>query len=221
METVTKELRSRRDPERTRHRILTAAQKEFSGGGFYGARVDRIAQAAGTNERMLYYYFGSKDRLFLAVLDHVLESLKADERSLDLTLLSPEEGVMRVAHFLWDYYRDHPDLVRLLNDENLREGKLTKETTDLRRIVSPGFEALTRALDRGKQAGVFRDDVDPAKLYTVLSALGYYIVSNRFTLEATLGVDLSDPAEARRMRQMNTELVLSYLTHREPVMAAS
>lgn len=70
---------------------------------------------------MLYYYFGSKDGLFLAVLDYVLASLNAAERSLDLSSVSPEEGVTRVAHFLWDYYRDHPDLVRLLNDENLRE----------------------------------------------------------------------------------------------------
>lgn len=219
MEPVMKEQRCRRDPEGTRHRILTAAQEEFAVGGLYGARVDRIARGAGTNERMLYYYFGSKDGLFLAVLDHVLTSLNNAERSLDLSSVSPEEGVTRVAHFLWDYYRDHPDLVRLLNDENLREGKLTREVTSLRRIVSPLLHALTDVLDRGKQAGVFRDDVDPAKFYTVLSGLGYYVVSNRFTLEATLGMDLNDPAEAKRMRQTNTEFVLSYLKHREPVAA--
>ncbi len=220
MESVMKEQRCRRDPQGTRHRILTAAQDEFAKGGLYGARVDRIARAAGTNERMLYYYFGSKDGLFLAVLDHVLESLNAAERSLDLSSVSPEEGVLRVAHFLWDYYRDHPDLVRLLNDENLREGKLTRETTSLRRVVSPLLEALTRILERGKEAGVFRD-IDPAKFYTVLSGLGYYVVSNRFSLGATLGIDLNDPTEAKHMRQMSTELVLSYLTHHEPVVATS
>ena len=218
MESVMKEQRCRRDPQGTRQRILTAAHNEFAEGGLYGARIDRIACAAGTNERMLYYYFGSKDGLFLAVLDYVLASLNAAERSLDLSSVSPEEGVTRVAHFLWDYYRDHPDLVRLLNDENLREGKLTRETTSLRRNVSPLLEALTHVLERGKHAGVFRD-VDPAKFYTVLSGLGYYVVSNRFSLEATLGIDLNDPTEAKRMRQMSTELVLSYLTHHEPVVA--
>ena len=220
MESVMKEQRCRRDPQGTRQRILTAAHNEFAEGGLYGARIDRIARAAGTNERMLYYYFGSKDGLFLAVLDYVYESLNAAERSLDLSSASPEEGVIRVAHFLWDYYRDHPDLVRLLNDENLREGKLTRETTGLRRIVSPLLEALTSVLERGNRAGVFRD-VDPAKFYTVLSGLGYYVVSNRFSLEATLGIDLNDPTEATRMRQMSTELVLAYLTHHEPVVATS
>jgi AcrR family transcriptional regulator len=220
MKPVMKEQRCRRDPQGTRRRILTAAQKEFAEGGLYGARIDRIARGAETNERMLYYYFGSKDGLFLAVLNHALESLNAAERSLDLSSLSPEEGVMRVAHFLWDYYRDHPDLVRLLNDENLRKGQLTREMTGLRRMDSPLLDALTSVLERGKQAGVFRDDVDPAKFYTALSGLGYYVVSNRFSLEATLGIDLVDPTEAERMRQINTELVLAYLTHHETVVVA-
>jgi AcrR family transcriptional regulator len=214
------EPRRRRDPEGTRHRILAAALKEFAAGGLFGARVDRIAHGAGTNERMLYYYYGSKDRLFLAVLEHVLGSLNHAERSLDLSSTSPEEALTRVAHFLWDYYRDHPDLVRLLNDENLREGKLARETASLRRIVSPLLDTLTDILERGKQEGIFRDDVDPAKFYTILSGLGYYVVSNRFTLQASLGIDVCDPEEAKRVRQMHTDLVLSYLKYRKPVMAA-
>ncbi|MDR5750033.1 MULTISPECIES: TetR/AcrR family transcriptional regulator [unclassified Caballeronia] len=204
----------KRDPEGTRRRILLAAADEFAAGGLFGARVDQIARRAETNERMLYYYFGSKEQLFTAVLEHAFGALVDTERSLDLDGIAPVEAMTRLAHFVWDYYRDHPELLRLINNENLHEARYIKGSTRIRELISPLVATLAGILERGAKAGLFRSDVDPLKFYVTLSGLGYYIVSNRFTLEATLGLDFSQQEQRDEVVKMNTELLLAYLMRR-------
>jgi AcrR family transcriptional regulator len=204
----------KRDPEGTRRRILLAAAEEFAAGGLFGARVDQIARRAETNERMLYYYFGSKEQLFTAVLEHALAALVEAERTLELDGIAPIEAMTRLAHFVWDYYRDHPELLRLINNENLHEARYIKGSNRIRELISPIVTTLTAILDRGQKAGLFRTDVDPLKFYIVLSGLGYYIVSNRFTLEATFGLDFSEQTQRDQIVRMNTELLMAYLTRR-------
>jgi AcrR family transcriptional regulator len=208
------QLKIRRDPEGTRRRILLAAAEEFANGGLFGARVDQIARRAETNERMLYYYFGSKEQLFTAVLEHALCALTDAEKAFDLSDLAPVEAITRLAHFVWDYYRDHPELLRLVNNENLHEARYLQKSTRIGEMISPIVATLSSILERGQRAGLFRANVDPLRLYVVLSGLGYYIVSNRFTLEATLGRDFSTPIERSEMVSMNTELLLAYLMRR-------
>ncbi|NIF45531.1 TetR/AcrR family transcriptional regulator [Burkholderia sp. Tr-862] len=204
----------KRDPEGTRRRILMAAAEEFASGGLFGARVDQIARRAETNERMLYYYFGSKEQLFTAVLEHAFSALTDAERVLDLDGVAPVEAVTRLAHFIWDYYRDHPELLRLINNENLHEARYLHKSTRIREMMSPIVAKLGNVLMRGQKAGLFRGDVDPLHFYVTLSGLGYYIVSNRFTLAATLGRDFSEADERAEMVRMNTEVLLAYLLRR-------
>lgn len=204
----------KRDPEGTRRRILMAAAEEFANGGLFGARVDQIARRAETNERMLYYYFGSKEQLLTAVLEHAFSALTEAERVLELDGVAPVEAVTRLAHFVWDYYRDHPELLRLINNENLHEARYLHKSTRIREMISPIVAMLGNVLTRGQKAGLFRNDVDPLRLYVTLSGLGYYIVSNRFTLAATLGRDFSAEDERAEMVRMNTEVLLAYLLRR-------
>lgn len=208
------QLKLKRDPEGTRRRILLAAAEEFANGGLSGARVDQIARRAETNERMLYYYFGSKEQLFTAVLEHAISALTEAEKALDLSGLAPVEAITQLAHFVWDYYRDHPDLLRLLNNENLHEARYMQKATHIRDMISPIVATLSSILERGQKAGLFRANVDPLRFYVTLSGLGYYMVSNRFTLQATLGRDFSASAERSDLVRMNTELLLAYLMQR-------
>lgn len=201
----------KRDPEGTRRRILLAAAEEFASGGLFGARVDQIARRAETNERMLYYYFGSKEQLFTAVLEHAFGALTEAERTLDLSGLAPVEAITRLAHFVWDYYRDHPELLRLVNNENLHEARYMQKSSSIREMISPIVATLGAILARGESAGLFRSNVDPLHLYVTLSGMGYYIVSNRYTLAATLGRDFSTAAERAQIVQLNTEMLLAYL----------
>jgi AcrR family transcriptional regulator len=163
---------------------------------------------------MLYYYFGSKEQLFTAVLEHAFTALTDAEKSLDLDGVAPVEGVTQLAHFIWNYYREHPELLRLVNNENLHEARYIKGSTRIRELISPVVAKLGKILERGQQAGLFRNNVDPLRFYVTLSGLGYYIVSNRFTLEATFGLDFSADAEREEIIKMNTELLLAYLMRR-------
>jgi AcrR family transcriptional regulator len=200
-----------RDPERTRGRILEAAKAEFAAHGLGGARVDRIAAQADANKRMLYYYFGNKDDLFLAVLEAAYEHIREAEKALRLTEIDPPEAIRRLVAFTWEYYLEHPEFMTLLNSANLHRARHLEKSTKVRTIHSPFVAMIEEILERGRKEGVFRAGVDPVQLYVSIAALTYFYLGNKFTLSAIFGRDLLSPrARAERLAHM-TELVLGYL----------
>ena len=140
----------KRDPERTRAKILEAATDDFTKHGLGGARVDRIAKRAGTNERMLYYYFVSKEQLFLTVLESVYIRLAEAEKALDLDHLEPVEAVKKLIEFIWSYYIEHPEFISLINSENLHQAKYLKKSRKLAQLVSPVQDNIRAILQRGQ-----------------------------------------------------------------------
>lgn len=200
-----------RDPEANRLAILTAATTEFADHGLGGARVDRIASRAGINKRMLYYYFGNKEALFLTVLEDAYRRIRDAERVLKLSDTDPVDGVRSLVAFTWNYYLEHPEFLRLLNSENLHRAEHLKKSREVRAIHSPFVALIDALLERGRKAGVFRAGVDPVQLYISIAALSYFYLSNRFTLSTIFGRDLLAPREqAERLGHM-TDLVLGYL----------
>ncbi len=202
-----------RDPDANRARILEAATAEFARCGFGGARVDRIAAAAGANKRMLYYYFGNKDALFGAVLEGAYERIRAAEARLSLLDTAPDEGVRRLITFTWDYYLAHPEFLTLLNSENLLEARHLKGSAKIRTMNSPLIRTLREILRRGRQQGIFRASPDPLQLYISIAGLAYFFLSNSHTLSAVFARDLARPAARRERLAHMTELVLGYLRH--------
>lgn len=202
---------SHRDPDRTRSAILDAATAEFARHGLGGARVDRIAAAAGANKRMLYYYFGDKERLFLAVLEAAYARIREAEQGLSLGDLAPVESVRRLIEFTWNYYLGHPEFMTLLNSENLHRARHLKKSRRARALNSPLIETLRVVLERGVREGSFRSGVDPLQLYVSIAALSYFYLSNNYTLSAIFGRDLAAPeAKRTRVRHM-TEVIQGYL----------
>lgn len=200
-----------RDPDQTRARILEAARKEFAQHGLGGARVDRIALESGANKRMLYYYFGSKDDLFLAVLEATYEHIRGEERALRLDELDPVEAIRQLVGFTWRYYLRHPEFLTLLNSENLHQARHLKRSRKVRSIHSPFVQMIAEVLERGRASGVFRGGVDPVQLYISIAGLSYFYLGNRHTLSTIFGRDLIQPkAQAERLSHMN-ELILGYL----------
>src|SRR5512144_584868 len=145
-----------RDPERTRQKILQAATEEFARYGLGGARVDRIAERAGANKRMLYYYFRDKDNLFLAALEGRYAHIRAAERALDLEHLEPRAALRRLVEFTWSYFLAHPEFMTLLNSENLHKGRHVRRSRSVPEMHTPLVETLRGVLRRGERAGVFR-----------------------------------------------------------------
>ena len=200
-----------RDSERTQSAILAAATREFARHGLGGARVDRIAARARTNKRMLYYYFGRKDALFLAVLENTYASIRKAEQRLSMLDVPPAEGIRRLIHFTWDYYLAHPEFLTLLNSENLHRGKHLRRSRHVRAMNSPLIETLRTVLARGGDAGIFRGGVDALQLYVSIAALSYFYLGNNHTLSAVFGRDLATPASRKERLAHMTDMVLGYL----------
>jgi len=201
----------RRNPVRNQERILQAATEEFARYGLGGARVDRIAARAGANKRMLYYYYGNKEDLFLKVLEARYAHIRRAELGLHLLDLDPVQGMRRMVEFTWNYYLKHPEFLTLLNSENLHRGRHLKRSRDIAAMHSPLIALLRDLLIRGERAGKFRKGVDPVQLYISIAGLGYFYLSNRHTLSTIFERDLLAPkSKAERLKHM-TELVLGYL----------
>jgi AcrR family transcriptional regulator len=200
-----------RDPDASRAAILKAATDEFARHGLGGARVDRIADTAGVNKRMLYYYFGNKEDLFLAVLEQAYRDIRDAERALELSAVDPVEGIRRLIAFTWTYYLEHPEFLRLLNSENQHRAEHLKRSSEVRAMHSPFVAMIDELLERGRRSGVFRAGVDPVQLYISIASLSYFYLSNRHTLSTIFGRELLAPRErAERLGHM-TDLVLGYL----------
>ncbi|HEX2649016.1 MAG TPA: TetR/AcrR family transcriptional regulator [Burkholderiales bacterium] len=203
---------SRRDPARNQGRILAAAEEEFARFGLGGARVDRIAARAGANKRMLYYYFGNKDDLFLAVLEENYRRIRNAERALHLTDLDPRGAMRRLVEFTWRYYLEHPEFLTLLNSENLHRARHVKRSRQIIAMHSPFVAMIREVLERGAKKGEFRRGVDPVQLYISIAGLGYFYLGNRHTLSAIFDRNLlSARSKSERLKHM-TDVVLGYLS---------
>jgi TetR/AcrR family transcriptional regulator len=203
--------RNRRDPDRTRTAILAAAQDEFADKGLFGGRVNAIARRAGANKRMIYHYFGSKDGLYLAALERVYEGLRGSERKLNLDHLEPALAIKRLVEFNFDYSRRHPELISLINSENLHRARHLARSKKVRELHSPFVQLIGDILRRGVAKGVFRPGLDPVDVYITIAAVGYFYLSNNWTLSAIFGRDLGTPAANRRRKRHNVDMILNAL----------
>lgn len=201
----------KRDPEGTRRKILEAAKEQFTSFGLAGARVDAIASAAGTNERMLYYYYKSKEGLYVAVLEAMYADFAGQGSSVDLLGLAPFDAVRSLAESIWAHLQKNPGWLRLINNENLHEGRYIERSTKLREAISPVVELVRKTLARGVAAGDFRGDVEALDFYVTVVGMGYYVVSNRFTLQSFTGRDYSKQSTQAAISSMHVDMLFSYL----------
>lgn len=172
-----------RDADATKARILAAAKAEFARLGLGGARVDEIAEKAEANKRMIYHYFGNKEDLFAAVLEDAYLDIRTAEQELQLDDLPPDEAMVTLIKFTWDYYLANPEFIRLVNSANLHEGKHLRSSKKVVDASRAYVAMIQRILDRGVSVGLFRPRVDAGQLNITIAAIGYYYLTNRFSGE--------------------------------------
>ena len=202
-----------RNPEASRAKILEAARNEFVAHGLSGARVDRIAANSGVNKNLIYHYFGSKDALYLAVLEGIYAELRARQQDQDLRNLAPVEGIKELVRHTFDHFVATPELIRLMSVENIHFGQYLKRSQSTKPLYRGLLDTIQTLLKRGQAEGLFRADVDAVDLYLSISGLAYFFLSNQHTLSWLLDRDLTARRRVQRRRQHVVEMVLAYLMH--------
>ncbi|MFG3340780.1 TetR family transcriptional regulator [Glycomyces sp. NPDC048151] len=203
-----------RDPVRTRSEILDVATAEFAANGFAGARVDEIAAKTRTTKRMIYYYFESKQGLYLAVLERAYATIRSLEQEVDVEHLEPVAAIRQLAELTFDHHESHPGFIRLVSIENIHEAKHLAESTVLPGLSKPAVTVIGRILDRGRAEGLFRDDVDALDVHMMISSFCVFRIANRYTFNTVFDRDLLDPERREHYRTMLGDMVVEYLTAR-------
>jgi AcrR family transcriptional regulator len=200
-----------RQPEQTSAAILAAAVHEFTHKGYGGARINDIARRSGANKRMIYHYFGDKEALWLAALESVYAGIRSAETQLRLSDRDPVDAVRELTRFTWDYFLTHPEFLSMLGTENLLRARHLKRSTRILGMHSPLVTLLAELLERGAAEGRFRPGVDPVRLYVTIASLGFFYLSNRYTLSAIFRRELGSEGEIEAWGDHIVEVVLSYL----------
>lgn len=160
-------MQASRSLDSARERILVAAGRELASVGFEGARLARIAAAAGVNKQLIFYYFHSKEGLGAAVVEWAADAFARLIHDLRIEDRTPESRLARLVEAQFDLLLSRPDLAILLGREAAARGD--------RSTLTPAVSRLVAAIAEGQGRGVFRDDVDPHLLatQTLVLMLGY------------------------------------------------
>ncbi|MFD4328501.1 TetR/AcrR family transcriptional regulator [Nocardioides sp. NPDC058538] len=201
-----------RDAERTRSELLEVATEVFSEQGYSGARVDEIAERTRTTKRMIYYYFGGKEGLFLAVLEAAYRRIRELEQSLHAGDLEPVDAIRRIAELTFDHHVDHPDFIRLVSVENIHRGRHLEKVESLRELGAPAASVLDEVLARGRASGELRSDVDAIDVHMMISSYCVFQVANSATFGFLFGRDMLASDVRERHRRILGDIVVGWLT---------
>ncbi|MEN9904177.1 MAG: hypothetical protein RLZZ555_742 [Pseudomonadota bacterium] len=199
------------DPERTRADILAVAEQEFGEKGLAGARIDEIAAATRTSKRMIYYYFGSKEGLYLAVLEESYRKIRQEETELHLESLEPEAALKRLVGFTFDRHLRNESYVRIVMSENIHRGQFMRRSQYIQELNVPAIDAIRELYQRGLAQGVFRPGLDPVDIHASISALSFFNVSNRHTFGLIFKLDTGSTDYLARRRESVVDMVWRHL----------
>ena len=201
----------RNDPERTKQDILAVATKEFADHGLSGARVDAIAARTRTTKRAIYYYFGSKEGLYVAVLEKAYGDIRRVESAMHLEDLEPEAAIRKLIEFTITYHEENPDFARLISIENIHQAEHLAASESIQNLNVAIIKIIGDIVRRGRQQGIFRLDADPVDLHMLIGAFCFFRVSNRYTFGAIFQQDFSEPGCLEKHKRMIGDAVLSWL----------
>ena len=199
------------DPERTMAGILEVATQEFAEKGLAGARIDEIASATQTSKRMIYYYFGSKEGLYIAVLEEAYRRVRSIEAEQQLEGLPPEQALRRLVAFTFDHHHNNPAYIRLVASENMNRAQFMAQSRIIQGLNVPAIEAIRRLYERGVASGEFRPGLDVVDIHASISALTFFNVSNRHTFGLIFKHDLGAPETLALRRANIVEMIVRYV----------
>ena len=205
-------MRKPKAPAENQSRIIAAAIEEFAARGFKGASMDAIAARTDTTRALINYYFGSKEKLYISVLEQAYQAIRDSETRLNLDDLPPVEALQRIVEFTFNYYVEHVDFVRLVVAENQARGVHLRKSRVMRTLNRPIIDRLAQVLQRGQAEGRFRRDADHVEIHKTIAALGMFNVTNQYTFGAIFQRDMGAKGDVARRRGVVSEVILADLT---------
>lgn len=203
------------DPERTMAEILAVATQEFADKGLAGARIDEIAATTRTSKRMIYYYFGSKDGLYLAVLEDAYRRMRRIEGELQLDDLEPVQALRRLVEFTYDHHQNNEAFIRLVMSENIHRAQYLKQSQTIRQLNVKAIDAINNLYRRGVAQGLFRPGLQAVDIHAAISALTVFNVSNRHTFGTIFERDAGHGPAQTLQREQVVELILRHVSHHD------
>jgi TetR/AcrR family transcriptional regulator len=194
-----------------RQLLIDVATKQFAERGYDGARVDRIVEECKVSKNLLYHYFDSKEELFIAVMEQAYAKMRLEQNEWSFLKLEPEEAIAKLVVYTFDHFVREPTIISLLNTENLYKARHIEQSSQILRLYDPLLKTINNLLARGQKLGKFKENIDPIDLYITIAGLGYFYLSNRFTLSYVLQVDLNSKKRLAQRRQHMVDVVLSYI----------
>jgi len=204
------------DPEGTRRNILEIASSEFALNGLSGARIDEIAARTRFSKRMIYYYFGDKEGLYLRTLEEAYRQVRHGEAQLDIEGLPPVEALAKLVEFTFEHHHHHEEFIRMVMIENIHHGQYLKQSEAIRDLNVTAIDNISRIYSRGVEEGVFREGLDPVELHWQVSALCFFNVSNRATFSMIFGRDFGDETQLERLKRNTVDMMLRFVAKSEP-----
>jgi AcrR family transcriptional regulator len=203
------------DPEGTRKNIIEVASQEFALNGLSGARIDEIAAKTRSSKRMIYYYFGDKEGLYLSALESAYAQVREGEAELDIAGLSPVDGLRRLVEFTFAHHHQHEDFIRMVMIENIHHGQYLERSSVVRDLNVTAIAHIKDLYERGLAEGQFRPGLDPLEIHWQISALCFFNVSNRATFSQLFARDFGAPDMLERLKANTVEMVLRYVAKAE------
>ncbi|MEY8096196.1 TetR/AcrR family transcriptional regulator [Falsihalocynthiibacter sp. S25ZX9] len=198
----------KQNPDAVKADILRVATEEFAAHGLTGARIDEIARRTEASKRMIYYYFDDKEGLYKSVLEHVYSSLRETEQALNVADLEPVLALRRLTEATFDTHVSNPQFIRLVMIENIHNAQHVQKSKIIPTLNRAIIDKLADVCERGKAAGVLRDDVDPLELHWMTNSASFYNVSNKATFAASFGNQLFTEEGQRGVRGRVVDMVL-------------
>ena len=199
------------DPDGTRRDILETASREFALNGLSGARIDEIAARTKSSKRMIYYYFGDKEGLYVQSLENAYRTVRDGENSLDTEGLLPQDALRRLVEFTFDHHHEHEEFIRMVMIENIHHGLYLEKSEVISGLNVTAIDHIASIYHRGVESGVFRSGLDPLDLHWQVSALCFFNVSNRATFSKIFGLDIGAAEHQQRLRENTVEMVLRFV----------
>ncbi|MBN9673510.1 TetR/AcrR family transcriptional regulator [Roseibium aggregatum] len=201
----------KQDPEGVRANILAIALEEFSTNGLSGARMDEIAAKTKTSKRMIYYYFGDKESLYLKALEAAYRKVRQGEEELALDHLPPKDALERLVEFTFDHHRNNPAFIRLVMIENIHHGRYLEQSDEIKSLNRAAISKIETLYSRGVADGVFRMGIEPLRIHWLISAMSFFNVSNAMTFSMLFGPELQTADGQGALRGDVREAVLRFV----------